>query len=177
MHKKAIMKLTYSALCLALALVLPFLTGQIPRVGSMLCPMHIPVLLCGMLCGWPCGMAVGAAAPLLRSALFGGMPPFMTALAMTFELAAYGLISGLLHKRLPKNTSNIYLSLIVAMTGGRIVWGIVSFALAGLRQTTFPFSAFVAGAVTNAIPGIILHILLIPVIVMALKKAKLMLNE
>ena len=34
-----------SALFLALALVLPFLTGQIPEVGSMLCPMHIPVLL------------------------------------------------------------------------------------------------------------------------------------
>lgn len=35
-----VLKLTYSALYLAIALVLPFLTGQIPQIGSMLCPMH-----------------------------------------------------------------------------------------------------------------------------------------
>ena len=46
-------KLTYAALFLALAMVLPFLTAQIPEIGSMLSPMHIPVLLCGFLCGWP----------------------------------------------------------------------------------------------------------------------------
>ena len=48
-----VLKLTYSALYLAIALVLPFLTGQIPQIGSMLCPMHIPALLCGFVCGWP----------------------------------------------------------------------------------------------------------------------------
>ena len=52
-------KITYSAVCLALALVLPFLTGQIPQIGKMLSPMHIPVYLCGFLCGWPWGLAVG----------------------------------------------------------------------------------------------------------------------
>lgn len=60
-------KLTYSALFLALAMVLPFLTGQIPEIGSMLCPMHIPALLCGFMCGWPWGLAVGFISPLLRS--------------------------------------------------------------------------------------------------------------
>ena len=49
-------KLTYSALFLALAFVLPFLTGHIPTIGSMLSPMHIPVFLCGMVCGWPWGL-------------------------------------------------------------------------------------------------------------------------
>ena len=176
MKKKVTLKITYSALCLALAIVLPFLTGQIPQIGSALSPMHIPVFLCGFLCGWPYGLVVGAVAPLLRSAMFG-MPPFMTALAMAFELAAYGIISGLLYKLLPKKNGFIYVSLIAAMIGGRIVWGVVQFALAGLQQTTFPFSAFVAGAVTNAIPGIILHIVLIPVIIIALKKAKLVLND
>ena len=66
-----IRKLTYSALYLAIALVLPFLTGQIPEIGSMLCPMHIPALLCGFVCGWPWGLAVGFVSPLLRSLLFG----------------------------------------------------------------------------------------------------------
>lgn len=176
MKKKLTLKITYSALCLALAMVLPFLTGQIPQIGSALSPMHIPVFLCGFLCGWPYGMVVGAVAPLLRCALFG-MPPLLTALAMSFELAAYGIISGVLYKHLPKKNVNIYVSLIAAMIGGRIVWGVVRFVLAGLQETDFPFSAFVAGAVTNAIPGIILHIVLIPVIIMALKKAKLVLND
>ena len=58
-----IRRMVFAALCLALALVLPFLTGQIPQIGSALCPMHIPVLLCGFLCGWPWGLAVGFIAP------------------------------------------------------------------------------------------------------------------
>ena len=72
--KRDIRKLTYSAVFLALALVLPFLTGQIPQIGSMLSPMHLPVMLCGFVCGGPWGLVVGFVAPLLRSLLFG-MPP------------------------------------------------------------------------------------------------------
>ena len=81
-------KLTLSAAFLGLGLVLPFLTGQVPQVGSMLLPMHIPVLLCGIICGWEYGLAVGAILPLLRSVIFGMPPMYPTALAMTFELAA-----------------------------------------------------------------------------------------
>ena len=55
----------FAAAFLALALMLPFLTGQIPQIGSMLSPMHIPVLLCGFVCGWPWGLAVGVVAPPL----------------------------------------------------------------------------------------------------------------
>ena len=58
-----IRKLTFSALYLAIALVLPFLTGQIPEVGTMLCPMHIPALLCGFVCGWPWGSFLRCCAP------------------------------------------------------------------------------------------------------------------
>ena len=87
---KNIQKLTYSALYLAIALVLPFLTGQIPQIGSMLCPMHIPALLCGFVCGWGWGLAVGFIAPLLRSVLFGMPDMFPTAVSMAFELAVYG---------------------------------------------------------------------------------------
>ena len=83
---KNIQKLTYSALYLAIALVLPFLTGQIPQIGSMLCPMHIPALLCGFVCGWGWGLAVGFIAPLLRSVLFGMPDIFPTAVSMAFEL-------------------------------------------------------------------------------------------
>ena len=47
--KKFLRSLIYAALCLALCLYLPFLTGQIPQIGKALSPMHIPVLLCGFL--------------------------------------------------------------------------------------------------------------------------------
>lgn len=117
-----IRKLTYSALCLALAIVLPFLTGQIPQIGSMLCPMHIPALLCGFLCGWQYGAVVGFVSPLLRMLMFG-MPPVYVAIAMAFELAVYGAISGLLYRAFPKNVASIYLSLLTAMIAGQTCLG------------------------------------------------------
>lgn len=163
-------KLIASAVCLALCLVLPFLTGQMQQIGNMLCPMHIPVLLCGFLCGWPWGMAVGFMAPLLRFLLFGMPPLFPIGIGMAFELAVYGLTSGYLYRLLPKTTGFLYVSLVAAMIDGRIVWGIVRYILAGLQGSSFPFSAFLAGAVTNAIPGIVLQLIVIPPLVLALKK-------
>lgn len=121
------------------------------------------------------GLAVGFIAPLLRHLLFG-MPPILTAIAMAFELAAYGAFSGLLYRLLPKRPAYIYVSLIGAMVLGRVVWGCVQFVLAGLQSTTFPLSAFWAGAVTSAIPGIICHIVLIPILVMALQRGGVVLN-
>lgn len=173
---KLIIKLTYSALCLALGLTLPFLTGQIPEIGAMLCPMHFPVILCGFLCGFPWGMAVGFVTPLLRSVIFG-MPPMMTAIPMAFELLTYGLIAGILYKLISNKVIGAYLSLISAMIGGRIVWGAAQLVITGLNGTSFPFSAFIAGAVLNAIPGIIAQIVLIPLIVFALERANLVFND
>ena len=172
-----IRKLTYAALFLALALVLPFLTGQIPQIGSALSPMHIPVLLCGFLVGWPWGLAVGFIAPLLRSVIFG-MPVMVPgAVAMAFELAVYGLFSGILYRLLPKKKWSIYVTLIVAMLAGRVIWGIARLIIAGLSGNSFTWALFLAGAFTNAIPGIILHIVLIPIIVMVLEHAGLSLNK
>lgn len=171
LSKPQIRRLTYSALCLALCMVLPFLTGQIPQIGSAISPMHIPVLLAGFLCGPWWAAAVGAVAPLLRFALFGMPPLFPTGAAMCFELAAYGLISGLLYARLPKRPRNIYVSLITAMLAGRIVWGCAMALLLSGGNAPFTWAAFLAGAFLNAVPGIIIHILLIPLIVLALRKA------
>ena len=170
-------KLTYAALFLAIALVLPFLTGQIPEIGSKLSPMHIPVLLCGFLCGWPWGLAVGFIAPLLRSVLFGVPVMFPGAVAMAFELAVYGAVSGLLYRILPRKKWSIYAALITAMIAGRVVWGIARWILAGLSGSSFTWELFIAGAVTNAVPGIILHIVLIPVLVIVLERAGLSLNR
>lgn len=169
--QSSLINLALSSMFLALAFVMPFLTGQVPQIGSMLCPMHIPVILCGYICGAPWGFAVGAIAPLLRSVTLGMPPLFPTAFAMTFELAAYGLISGLLYRKLPKTKLNIYLSLVASMVIGRLVWGIVQLCCAGLDVSKFSLSAFWTGAVANAVPGIIIQLVLIPVLVMALEKA------
>jgi thiamine transporter ThiT len=162
-----ILRMVLAALCLALAYVMPFLTGQIPEIGSMLCPMHIPVLLCGFICGWPWGLAVGLIAPLFRSFTIGMPPLYPTALCMSLELAVYGAVSGWLHRRLPRKKPYIYLSLLVAMLAGRLVWGGAMFVCLGIDGGQFTMAAFLAGAVVNAIPGIVAQIVLIPVLVMA----------
>jgi thiamine transporter ThiT len=171
MERSHTMNMVLAAFFLALGLVLPFLTGQIQMIGNKISPMHIPVLICGFVCGWQYGLIVGFLTPLFRSVLFG-MPPMMpTAAAMAFELAAYGALTGLLYAKLPKNNVSVYISLITAMLLGRIVWGIVSIPLYGIAGKAFSMQMFIAGAFINAIPGIILHIVLIPMIVMALRKA------
>ena len=167
MKRLNVKNLVTAAVCLALCLVLPFLTGQIPQIGG---PMHIPVLLGGFLCGPWWAVAVGLSAPLLRHILFH-MPPLITAVAMCFELGTYGLVSGLLYRRLPGRNSSIYVSLIAAMIAGRVVWGAMRVALSGASGEPFTWAAFMAGAFFNAIPGIIVHIALIPALVIVLKRA------
>lgn len=170
--KTPIRRLTAAAVCLALCLMLPFLTGQIPQIGNALCPMHIPVLMAGFICGPWWAAAVGMVAPLLRHVLFG-MPPILTALAMCFELAVYGLISGLLYGKMEKRLRNVYLSLVAAMILGRVIWGIAEVVILRITDGLFTWTAFVAGAVLNAIPGILVQIILIPVIVITLRKANI----
>ncbi len=163
-----------AALFLALAFVLPMLTGHVPQIGAMLCPMHFPVLLAGFVLGGPWGLAVGFIAPLLRSVLFGMPPMFPTAVSMAFELATYGFVSGVVYRKVKHTLPMTYATLLTAMVAGRIVWGVVRFVLAGLTGSSFPFSAFLAGALLNALPGIIAQLILIPLILTALQKAKVL---
>ena len=165
-----LIRLVLSSMFLALAYVLPFLTGQIPEVGNMLCPMHIPVLLCGFICSAPWGAAVGISAPLLRSMVLGRPVMFPEAISMSFELMVYGFLSGLLYKIFPKKKIYIYVSLVISMLAGRLVWGLVKFTLLGFDMSAFGISAFFAGAFTNAIPGIILQLIIVPVLVMVIEK-------
>lgn len=169
-NRVVIKKITLSAMFLALSFVLPFFTMQINEIGDMLCPMHIPVILCGYLCGGPWGLVVGIIAPLLRSLVMTMPVMYPTAICMAFELGTYGLTAGLLYKVLPKKKPYIYVSLVGAMILGRIVWGIARIVLFGFDFTKFGWAAFWSGAVLNAIPGIIVQIILIPVVVMAVEK-------
>lgn len=163
--------LVLSAMFLALGLVLPFFTGQIPQVGSMLLPMHLPVFPCGLICGWQYGAAVGFVTPLLRMSLFG-MPPLLTAVAMAFELAAYGGVAGFLYSRSRwQCVIALYRSLLIAMVAGRLVWAAVRVVMTGVAGEPFTWQIFLAGALLNAIPGIILQLVFIPAVMVALDRA------
>lgn len=178
-QSRGIKKLVLSAMFMAIGLVLPFITGQIQQIGSMLLPMHIPVLFCGLICGWQYGAVVGFVLPLLRYVLFGMPPIFSAGVSMSFELAVYGAVIGLNMQQLSKrNTTdsgknyvrNLYLALIGAMLAGRIVWGLVRFILARATMQPFTMEMFMAGAFLTAIPGIIVQLILIPGIMAALKR-------
>ena len=172
--KKATKNMTLSAMFLALGLVLPFLTGQIPQIGSMLLPMHIPVMLCGLICGWQYGAVVGFIMPLLRSALFGAPVMFPAATAMAFELMTYGLVAGLMYGLSHwQCIVALYRSLIVAMLAGRAVWGVVQVIQLGFSGSEFTWAAFMSGAFLNAVPGIVIQLILIPAIMAALNRTGL----
>ena len=163
-----------AAMMLALSWLMPFLAALNPTIAKIISPMHIPIFLCGFLCELPWSPIVGFAAPLLRS-LTTGMPAlYPNALAMSFELATYGLVTTLLIRVLPDRPLSVYLSLIGAMIAGRLVWGFASLVLYGLGGTPFTFQMFLAGAFINAAPGIAVHIVVIPAIILALRRAKLL---
>ena len=150
--------------------MLPFLTGQIPQIGSALSPMHIPVLLCGFVCGAPLGALCGFVTPLLRSLLFGMPPLYPTAAAMAFELAAYGAPCGIFQRLLPRRPLYTYCALILSMLGGGVVWAAARAVMSGVSQAPFTWEIFLSGAFLNALPGIALQLVLIPPIVIALQK-------
>ena len=174
MKNEPIRKLTTTALFLALGLVLPLLTGQIRQIGNMLLPMHIPVFLCALICGWQYGAAMAFVLPLLRSVTFGMPPMYPTAISMAFELGTYALVVGLLYaKSRWQCTRALYRCMILAMIAGRLVWGAVQTVLLGLGGQSFTLQAFLAGALLNAIPGILIQLVLIPAVMVALDRTKL----
>ncbi|MCQ2413700.1 MAG: ECF transporter S component [Clostridia bacterium] len=182
-----ILKLTYAAVCMALCMVLPTVTGGIPAVGKFLCPMHLPVLLCGILCGPFWGFAVGVTAPLLRFFIFGAPELVPRGIGMMAELAFYGLVAGLLFTLLCKKEdvlfrgkskrfiAAIYVSLLVAMVAGRLAGGAMKVVLLAFGTIpTYAFSTFMTAYFVETWAGVIAQLILIPAIVIALRKAKLL---
>ena len=173
-RRKPILNLTLSAMFMAIGMVLPFLTGQIQQIGNMLLPMHIPVFLCGLICGWQYGLIVGFVLPILRSMVFGMPILFPTGIAMAFELATYGAVIGWLysHSRW-QCVIALYRCMIVTMLARRQVWGVVQIVALGINGNAFTWQMFITGALLNAIPGIILQLILIPAIMVALNRTGL----
>lgn len=168
--KENIKKLVYSALFLALALLLPFLTGQIPTFGKLISPMHIPAFLCGFICGPLWGAVVGFISPLLRSLLFGMPKLYPMAVSMAVELLAYGFFAGLFRKILPKNNVWLYVSLVFSMVAGRLIYTVFSVILCGLSGQEFSLWLILAGTVSSTWVGIIVQLVIIPPLVMLWEK-------
>lgn len=173
--RNPVLDLTLSAMFLAAGLLLPLLTAQIKQIGSMLLPMHIPVIMCGLICGWKYGLGVGFVTPLLRSLIFSRPVIYPDAIAMAFELATYGFVVGLLYGRSRwKCIVSLYRSMIIAMLAGRVVWGAAQVILCGLGGAdAFTWELFFAGAFLNAIPGIILQLVFIPAMMLVLNRTGL----
>ena len=175
MKNKMVYDLATAGMLFALGLTLPFLTGQIPEIGSMLLPMHIPALLAGFILGWKYGLVIGASVPIVRSLIFGVPALYPKAVTMSVELAAYAFFAALFFLIIfkKKNLVTIYASLILSMLIGRVIKGVVSAFLYGTADNPYTFSAFITGTFVEAVPGIILQLILIPAILLALKRAKL----
>ncbi|MBR3928690.1 MAG: ECF transporter S component [Clostridia bacterium] len=171
--KISVRKLVLSAMFLSLCMLLPFLTGQVPEIGSMLLPMHLPVLIAGFVLGAPYGALIGLVAPILRFFVFGKPMLFPAGAAMAVEMCAYGLGAGFFYRVLPQKRAFVYVSLVLSMIVGRIAWGAAQYVFLMADGSALTVKAFVAGAFVNAWPGIILQLALVPAIVIALERAKL----
>ncbi|MPN25768.1 hypothetical protein SDC9_173183 [bioreactor metagenome] len=152
--------------------MLPVAFHSVANAGSIFLPMHIPVLLCGLICGWPYGLACGVLAPLLSS-LITGMPPMAFLPSMLCELAVYGFVSGLLMRyfKTGKLLADLYISLVGAMLLGRLVLGLLNAVL--FRAGEYSVALWTTSAFVTALPGIVIQLAVIPVLVFALKKSKL----
>lgn len=167
-------KLTISAMFLAIGMILPLLTGQIPQIGNMMLPMHIPVLLCGLICGWQYGAVIGLCLPIIRYMVFGMPVLFPTGIAMSTELMTYGLVIGVMYSLSRwKCIVSLYRALIAAMIAGRLVWAAAQMILLGISGGAFTIKMFFAGAFFNAVPGITIQLILIPAVMAALGRTGL----
>ena len=168
-------RLTISAMLLALGMLMPLLVLRIPTLGQMLSPMHIPVFLCGLICGGPYGLAVGFLLPFLNH-LVSHMPPslFPKAVGMAFEMGAYGLSAGLLYRLVGRrDLIGVYAALIGSMLIGRAVYGLTYWVFMKFFAVDFSWKIFVSTAFIKAVPAIIAHLVLVPLIMLALGKAGL----
>jgi len=161
-----------AALFIALGIVLPMAFHSIPNAGGIFLPMHIPVLLCGIICGFPYGLACGLIAPLLSS-LFTGMPPAAFLPSMVCELAAYGVVSGLLMRwvRVKSLYTKTYIALIGAMVFGRVLYGVLNSFI--FNAGSYSMQIWLTAAFVTALPGVLIQIIVIPAIVVVLRRAKL----
>lgn len=161
--------MTLTAALIAMGLILPTLM-HVLAAGTVLLPMHIPVLIAGLLLGTPYGALCGLLLPYLSSILTGMPPLFPTAAAMSLELCAYGTLTGWLYRKVKWT---IYPAMIVSMLGGRAVSGIANAILLGIAGRAYSFEIFFTASFITGLPGIVVQLVCIPALVLSLQKTRL----
>lgn len=162
-----IKKLTYLSFFLTLGIVIPqsfhILGGT--GLGSIVLPMHIPVIIGGMLLGPLPGLIIGFLSVVIGFML--GMPSLPIAPFMLIELSVYGFVVGYLSflKKI-----NPYICLIITMVIGRLASSIsmnIAIHLFGfnLPPVFGTITIFVMG-----IPGVIFQLIIIPPLVCLLRR-------
>ncbi len=172
--RKSLTNMILCAMFIATGILLPLVTANNPQLGKTICPMHIPVFICGAVCGWQWGMAAGIITPLLRAVIFPSPLLYPDAISMAFELATYGLIIGLLLKLLSGKTdrvASIYISLTAAMVVGRVVLAFARFALYGMfGGAAYTWATWVSVSVVGALPALVIQFAIIPPVIYAFGK-------
>lgn len=175
--KDYVLRLTIGGLLLAVGVLLPriFHLSGMSEIGKMLLPMHLGVLVAGTFLGKYYGLWIGFFTPFLNT-LTSGMPPFPLNSMMAFELAAYGFFTGMLMELLPRikvlgKDIKIYISLIISMVVGRLVYAITLWLAAMLFALNVPKPVSIVAATGLGIPGIIIQLILVPILYYALNKA------
>lgn len=172
-NRRRVEMMVTAAMFLAIGVVLPSLTGAIKEIGDSLLPMHLVIMLCGAICGWKYALPVGLVMPFFRSLIFGMPRIYPNAIWMALELAAYGFVIGFMYSRRKKHSrAHLYISLVTSMLAGRIVWGVSKAVLLGVAGKPFGIEAFWIGGFVDAIPGIIIQLILVPLIVELVERGR-----
>lgn len=176
LNKNPIKEIVLASLLIAMGIVLPFLTGSNPQLGGVFLLMHIPAFIAGLVLGAKYGLLVGLITPILRSLTVSMPPLFPQALAMMFELGAYGFFIGLSYRILPKKPLFVYVSLIIALLIGRGVWGIAASIFYPMAGISFTLDKFIAAAFVTGLPGIAIQVILVPLVFIYLQRTGVLEN-
>jgi len=169
----SVRRVSLCAMCIALCYVFPIAFHAV-GLGGTLSPMHIPVLLCGMICGGGAGLICGIIGPVLSS-LLSGMPAAPMLVRMIPELCGYGLVAGLSMRyiRTGRNVTDVYASLVIAMIAGRILGGIATAIFFMVTSGVYSIALWATGYFVESVPGIVTHLILVPILVFTLERARL----
>ena len=168
MRQEKSYSVSIAGLLVATGVMLPFFTAHMFGIpGTILLPMHIPVLLCGLLCGAQFGTICGVIVPVLSS-LLTNMPTVYPMLPiMAAQLMTLGLCAGLFRKTF---RLNLYAAILLAMIAGWAVYGVV-FTVLTVASSDGLRAAGAGVAVLAGLPGIAVQMILCPMLVQAVERA------
>jgi len=138
----------------------------VPNLSANATIMHIPAIIGGVMEGWLVGMIIGGLFGLSSFAL-ATIPVFKNPIVAILPRLLIGVTAALSYNALKK--SNEYLALVVAAIVGTLTNTILVLGLAGLLNY-IPWVAMPPILLTNALPEVIIAIILVVAVVAAWKR-------